>query len=161
MSSEPCSVCATTNFKYRCPSCRATSCSLTCFKEHRGQCVQDIDHQPRTGTATTAATPETPDLPAADMLLQDPRLPKLFERYPLLRPKLKSIFEVAVDESHDIAPAERNSRASKPAKSAQQRIARSLRRLEHEVGSEHAERIGLKAFADLVADLSSRRSDQR
>jgi hypothetical protein len=94
------------------------------------------------------------------MLLQDPRLPQLFEKYPLLRPKLKSIFEVAADESHDIVPAERNSRASNPAKSAQQRIARSLRRLEHEVGSEHAERIGLKAFADLVADVSSKRSDQ-
>ncbi len=122
---------------------------------------QEVDHSPRAGTATTAATLATPDLSAADMLLQDPRLPKLFERYPLLRPKLKSIFEVAVDESNDIAPAERNSRASKPARSAQQRIARSLRRLEHEVGSEHAERIGLKAFADLVAELSSKRSNQR
>jgi hypothetical protein len=94
------------------------------------------------------------------MLLQDPRLPRLFEKYPLLRPKLKSIFEVAANESHDIVPTDRNSRASNPAKSAQQRVARSLRRLEHEVGAEHAERIGLKAFADLVADVSSKRSDQ-
>ncbi|KIW20895.1 hypothetical protein PV08_01474 [Exophiala spinifera] len=89
------------------------------------------------------------------MLLQDPRLPELFERYPLLRQKLKSIFETTAEENSEISSNARHHGQPKAAKPPAQRIVRSLQNLEKELSSDNAERIGLKAFADLVVAVNS------
>lgn len=34
---DKCSICLSTSFKYKCPSCLVKTCSLTCFKKHKDQ----------------------------------------------------------------------------------------------------------------------------
>ncbi|XP_077157600.1 zinc finger HIT domain-containing protein 3 isoform X2 [Paroedura picta] len=45
-----CSVCAegeARTARYRCPSCRASYCSVPCYKKHKEQCVPKVDRAPR------------------------------------------------------------------------------------------------------------------
>lgn len=93
-----------------------------------------------------------------EQLLQDPRLPELFEQYPLLRQKLRSIFDTTADGNNEISSNDHHHGRSKAGQPPAQRIARSLQNLEKELSSDNAERIGLKAFADLVADINSKQT---
>ncbi|KIV77404.1 hypothetical protein PV11_09201 [Exophiala sideris] len=156
MSTKTCSVCGGSSFKYHCSSCRATSCSLQCYKAHQGQCARLVggdDSKPSTATTTATSSDTLKSLPLTETLTQDRRLQELFQKYPMLRPKLKLIFETAVQKDPDIDSAA-HARYHRTPKSPEQRLTWALRRLEHEMSSENAERIGLKAFGELVGQLS-------
>ena len=130
------------------------SCSLQCYKTHQGLCTRVFGGDaPSTTTATATSSETTKSLPRTETLTQDPRLQELFQKYPMLRPKLKLIFETAVKQDHDIGPAA-HTRHYRTPKSPEQRLTGALRRLEHEMSSDNAERIGLKAFADIVGQLN-------
>ena len=95
--------------------------------------------------------------PLGDILTQDPRLQKLFQQYPNLRTKLKYIFETANDPGD--AQFNPNSRGQGHQLSPQKRIAHAMRILANQLGSDTAEASGLKAFAELVAELNPSKPD--
>lgn len=181
MSTASCSVCQNATSKYHCPSCRATrsvfqctlnlhslsltrywkSCSLLCFKTHKNQCEHVSNETP----ITDPVQPPQPDTTIAqdtllgDILTQDPRLQAIFEQYPNLRPKLKYIFDTAIANDNDGGRLVREGRGQKSQNSPEKRMARALHILSSQLDSETAETSGIKAFADLVAELRPGNSD--
>lgn len=105
--------------------------------------------------------PQTDEADALPVLIQDSRLQKLFEQYPNLRSRLKSIFEIAAVDGDERIPPTRSSTPQRYRRSPEQRIAQAMRVLDLELSSETAEIDGLKAFADLVAEGSLRQPDQK
>jgi hypothetical protein len=97
-------------------------------------------------------------LPVGELLVQEPRLSQLFEQYPNLRARLKFIFEIATTDE-DKFPSASSLRARKSQTSPEQRIAQAMRILAHDLHSKTTNLGGLKAFADLVADLSPKLSE--
>ncbi|EXJ56509.1 hypothetical protein A1O7_06853 [Cladophialophora yegresii CBS 114405] len=134
------------------------SCSLQCFKTHKSRCTHP--------TRETTADPTSPPKPSAaeaeagpfgDRLIQDPRLQNIFDQYPNLRIKLKYIFDTATATDHVGDQSNSNARSQRYQTSPQKRIAHAMRILAGQLSSESAEASGLKAFAELVADLNSDR----
>ncbi|EXJ77906.1 hypothetical protein A1O3_09065 [Capronia epimyces CBS 606.96] len=132
------------------------SCSLQCFKTHKAVCSNvdpEKSAQPPLVTEIFPSTEEARSLPFTDLLVRDPRLPKLFEQYPSLRAKLQLIFQTAVSAEQEEAYQTRTPGAHKTHRSLEQRIAQAMRMLEYNLSSESADASGMTAFAALVADL--------
>ncbi|OQV08910.1 hypothetical protein CLAIMM_13120 [Cladophialophora immunda] len=163
MALEPCSVCQNPTSKYHCPFCRAPSCSLPCFKTHKSQCEQptpksDIPNPEVAPGKSEAASIE--DTPLVDLLIGDHRLQNLFQQYPTLRAKLKFIFETTIADDREASQfTSQSPRGHKSQDTPQKRIARAMRLLERQLDSDTAETSGIMAFAELVAELGSRRSE--
>ena len=140
--------------------CLFYSCSLLCFKAHKIQCVQTAIE------VTTATIPVKPkagsedNILLGDALIQDPRLQTLFEQYPNLRAKLKYIFDHAMADQDDHNQSMSKARRQNYQTSPQKRMAHALRVLASQLSSDTAATSGLGAFADLVAELKSRESDE-
>lgn len=115
-----------------------------------------------TSTSPPTATARSDDVDSpANLLVRDARLEKLFEVYPSLRTRLKSIFDAAtVDDGREEYLASRSHSPhqripQKIQKSPGKSIAGALRILERELDSDSADVSGIKAFAELVAGLNS------
>jgi hypothetical protein len=85
-------------------------------------------------------------------------LQKLFDQYPNLRVKLKYIFDTATGNDHGDDPSNSNARGQRYQSSPQKRIAHAMRILASQLNSENADASGIKAFAELVAELNPNRS---
>ncbi|KIW64980.1 hypothetical protein PV04_07274 [Phialophora macrospora] len=156
---QVCSVCANQTSKYRCPSCRASSCSLPCFQTHKSGCTH-----PASKTIANPTSPPRPspasveDVPFSDSLIHDPRLQKLFDQYPNLRVKLKYIFDTATGNGHGDEPSNPNARGQRYQNPPNKRITHAMRILASQLNSENADGSGVKAFAEFVAELNPNRS---
>lgn len=138
------------------------SCSLLCFKNHKTQCGHVSSE---TTPVTASVQPPQPDTtsaqeaPLGDILSRDPRLQAMLEQYPSLRLKLKYIFDTVIANDNDGGHSMHDGRGQRSQNSPEKRMARALRILSTQLDSETAETSGIKAFADLVAELSSGNSD--
>ncbi|KAH7491621.1 hypothetical protein PRIC1_002971 [Phytophthora ramorum] len=52
----PCVMCATTESKYKCPTCRAPYCSLVCCKKHKESPCEPAPEKPQEPPTVTPAT---------------------------------------------------------------------------------------------------------
>jgi hypothetical protein len=142
------------------------SCSLPCFKAHKSQCTSTSAESTTEVAAPSAAgsseqNPTAAAPPSLDRsILQDPRVEKLFEQYPNLRAKLKYIFDTAAGNEDGHERPRSNARGQVYKDSPQKRMARALRVLTGQLESDTAESSGLKAFAELVAELNAQQGQQ-
>ncbi|KAL4973497.1 hypothetical protein BDW66DRAFT_102020 [Aspergillus desertorum] len=112
-----CEVCATEPFKYRCPTCGLTSCSLGCTRTHKIYCAAKVpknledatEPQPQPSEANGHIASEEGravanghDLTPHGLLTQ---IKGIFERYPPLRDQLRDIFEATLEERWVEGPA--------------------------------------------------------
>lgn len=104
-------------------------------------------------TSISPAEDEAQGKPLGERLIQDPKLGKLFEQYPTLRAKLRSIFEATVAEQREEPPQARNWGQQSSQRSPDQRIAHAMRVIATNLKAQSADASGLTAFAQLVADL--------
>ena len=112
--------------------------------------------------ATTETQPEaasTTDVSLVQFLAQDPRLQTMFLQFPGLRAKLRHIFDTTTIDDQDGSRPTINGRGQGYQGSPQKRMARSLRILGAQLDSETAESSGLKAFAQLVAELAQNQQE--
>ncbi|KAI9371510.1 HIT finger domain protein [Aspergillus egyptiacus] len=106
-----CEVCASEPFKYRCPTCGLTSCSLACTKTHKIYCApkapssksssepinapeSDQAHEPVAGNDGQKAR-TCPDSSPQSMSSQ---LKDLLNEYPPLRDQLRDIYTATLQE---------------------------------------------------------------
>lgn len=67
-----CEVCSVQQFKYRCPTCSITYCSVDCFKQHRDNCIPKVpDHNSAVPTAERGAATDEYRFHSADTVTKD------------------------------------------------------------------------------------------
>jgi hypothetical protein len=94
----------------------------------------------------------------ADLLAHDPRLRKLLVENPLLRARLKRIFEVATVEDNLEFGDDRSQSSgryhTKPASSANRRIDHAMRLLDLQANAASVEPGAFEKFTELVAEMT-------
>lgn len=98
-------------------------------------------------------------------LAGNPQFHQLFEQFPALKPRLRWIFD-ASREQPDHRPGPRydrsqpsNDSVSRSQLPPERRLARAMHLLDKELKAPSAETNGIKAFADMVAQLSTEEQD--
>lgn len=103
-----------------------------------------------------AGSVEADSVPLDDLLIHDPRVGKLFEQFPNLRVKLKTIYETAVTTDQETLSQPQGPAGHRSQRSPEQRLAQAMRMLDYSLKSDSADVSGMTAFAALVAELSSK-----
>ncbi|KEF63352.1 uncharacterized protein A1O9_01329 [Exophiala aquamarina CBS 119918] len=98
-------------------------------------------------------------------LVGNPQFQQLFEQFPALRPRLRWIFDASTEQP-DYRPGPRYNRSktsndsfNSSKLSPERRLARTMHLLDKELKAPSAKTNGIKAFAEMVAQLSTEEQD--
>lgn len=155
MSAQACDVCGLPEYKYKCPACKAHSCSLPCFKQHKAACSAPPQQNIPSSISNPSIQEESAQEPSQVPSLNASDLQNLFQQYPSLKTHLQQIY-LSTQEPSEPPGTDRPGKDGRPFVSRpwkpEKGFQLGLKSLQASLDRGGADAEGIAAFLKLVSE---------